>query len=35
MPAVAEFLVWRDDKLYGLEENEDGFKVLKCFRVIG
>jgi hypothetical protein len=34
-PAVAEFLVWRDDKLYGLEENEDGFKVLKCFRVIG
>jgi len=34
-PAVAEFLVWRDDKLYGLEENEDGFKVLRCFRVIG
>ena len=35
MPSVAEFLVWRDDKLYGLEENEDGFKILKCFRVIG
>jgi hypothetical protein len=33
-PAVANFMVWRDDRLYGVVENEDGFMILKCFRVI-
>ena len=31
-PFALEFIAWRGDKLYGLEENEEGFKVLKCFR---
>ena len=25
--------VWKDDKAYGLEENEDGFMVVKRYRV--
>jgi hypothetical protein len=33
--SLVEFMLWQSDKLYGLEENEDGFKILKCFRVIG
>lgn len=31
-PYAMEFVAWRDDRLYGLEENEDGFEILKCFR---
>jgi len=31
-PFALDFLAWRGDKIYALEENEDGFKVLKCFR---
>jgi hypothetical protein len=31
--STAEFMLWRGDKLYGVEENEDGFKILKCFRI--
>jgi hypothetical protein len=31
-PSALEIQVWRDEKLYGLEENEDGFKILKCFQ---
>jgi len=32
IPLRMEILVWRDEKLYGTEENEDGYKILKCFR---
>lgn len=31
-PFTMEFIAWRDDRLYGLDENEDGYPVLKCFR---
>jgi len=34
-PSAAEFLLWRNGRIYGAEENEDGYKILKCFRVIG
>jgi hypothetical protein len=34
-PSFAEFILWRDGRLYGVQEDEAGFKVLKCFRVIG
>jgi hypothetical protein len=27
-----EILLWRDGKVYFIVENEDGYKVLKCFR---
>lgn len=27
-----EFQAWRGGKLYGIEEDEDGFKILKCYR---
>jgi hypothetical protein len=33
--SAAEFLSWRDGRVYAVQENEDGFKTLKCFRVIG
>lgn len=29
-----DILFWRGDRLYGQEENEDGFPVLKCFRIV-
>jgi len=31
-PATTDFRVWRDGKLYGIEEDADGFKILKCRR---
>lgn len=34
-PTSSEFLQWRNGRLYGVQENEDGFKVLTCYRVIG
>jgi DNA-binding beta-propeller fold protein YncE len=34
-PSFVEFMLWRDGRLYGVQEDEAGFKVLKCFRVIG
>jgi hypothetical protein len=31
-PSALAFLAWQDERIYAVEENEDGFKVLKCFR---
>jgi len=33
--ARTEFVLWRNGRLFGTEEDADGFKVLKCYRVIG
>ncbi|MCX6560731.1 MAG: 6-bladed beta-propeller [Candidatus Aminicenantes bacterium] len=30
--SAADFILWQGDKLYGTEQNEDGFTILKCFR---
>jgi hypothetical protein len=32
-PLTVDLQVWQDEKAYGLEENEEGYKILKCFRV--
>jgi hypothetical protein len=32
VPIAHEILLWRDGKVYFIVENEDGYKVLKCFR---
>jgi len=32
VPIVGQIRLWRDGKVYFFVENEDGFKVLKCFR---
>ncbi len=32
-PLAGNLIAWRDDRLYGLSENDDGFEILKCFRV--
>ena len=32
VPIVGQIRIWRDGKAYFFVENEDGFKVLKCFR---
>jgi hypothetical protein len=29
-----EFLLWRNGRLYGTEEDADGFEILRCFRFI-
>jgi hypothetical protein len=34
-PSAVEFVAWRDGRIFGTQEDEDGFQVLKCFRVIG
>jgi len=34
-PSAVEFSAWRNGRIYGVQEDEGGFKVLKCFRVIG
>jgi hypothetical protein len=31
----ADFLLWRNGRLFGTEEDPDGFVLLKCFRVVG
>jgi hypothetical protein len=31
-PLKVDLRIWQDGKLYGIEEDEDGFKVMKCFR---
>jgi hypothetical protein len=28
----ADLRVWQKENLYGIEEDEDGFKISKCFR---
>jgi hypothetical protein len=33
VPLKTELLLMRGGKAYGVEENEDGYKLLKCFRV--
>lgn len=30
-----DFVLWRNGRIYGTEEDEDGFEILRCFRVIG
>jgi hypothetical protein len=32
IPLKADLRIWRGGKLYGIEEDEDGFKIMKCFR---
>jgi hypothetical protein len=32
--SAVNFYSWQGDRLYGVEENEEGFPVLKCFRVL-
>jgi hypothetical protein len=32
VPIVGQIRLWRDGKVYFFVENEDGFKILKCFR---
>jgi len=32
VPIAHEIRLWRDGKVYFIVENEDGYKVLKCFR---
>lgn len=32
VPIVGQIRLWRDGKVYFFVENEDGFRVLKCFR---
>jgi hypothetical protein len=32
VPIVGQIRLWRDGKVYFFVENEDGYKVLKCFR---
>ena len=32
VPVVGEIRLWRDGKVYFFVENEDGYRVLKCFR---
>jgi len=34
-PSTVDFAVWRDGRIYGSEEDVDGFKILKCFKVVG
>ncbi len=34
IPSAAELVAWRDGRIFGIQEDEDGFQVLKCFRVI-
>jgi len=30
-----EFVLWRNGRLFGTEEDADGFEILKCYRVVG
>lgn len=34
-PSAVEFVAWRDGRIFGILEDEEGFQVLKCFRVVG